>query len=182
MQQLTGSFIGSAGEWGDAFELAGCCDVVIPCHSDCVFLRGCGDDQIAGRVSNRSKTIVLEKENVESIQVEYLIETTKQNTNTALDEIITRSTIKGTKLNNVSDVSIYPNPIGDDKYLSVILDPKCQITKINVFDINGSLVEVKINLEKNTAKIDVEHLNDGIYVLVIEDEKSQINLQKFIKL
>lgn len=39
-----GDIIGSSGEWLGAFDMAGCCSVVIPCQSDCVFLRGCGDD------------------------------------------------------------------------------------------------------------------------------------------
>ncbi len=180
MQQLVGSFVGTAGDWGDAFELAGCCDVVIPCHSDCVFLTGCGDDLRPDRASNSSKTLVIEQEDNES--TEHLTKSPNDNITTTLDEIMTRSIVKNTKLKIVSDVKVFPNPVSDTKYLSVVLEPQFQITKLNVFDINGSLVNVKTNLEKNTAKIDVDHLSDGMYVLVFEDQKSKIYLHKFIKL
>ena len=44
MRQYAGEIIGTSADWQGAFEEAGCCSVIIPCDSDCVFVRGCGDD------------------------------------------------------------------------------------------------------------------------------------------
>lgn len=180
MQQLTGSFIGTAGEWGDAFEPAGCCDVVIPCHSDCVFLRGCGDEQVVGRIENSSSSLLLENEISKPLQITE--ETIDENENLVLEEIALRNISIDSRPNTVSKVNVFPNPIDQNNYLSVLLEPKFHISKLNVFDINGNLLELKVNLKENTASVDVENLIDGIYVLVIEDQKSNIYLNKFIKL
>ncbi len=41
-----GEIIGGSEEWHGAFDMAGCCAVVIPCQSDCVYIRGCDEIEI----------------------------------------------------------------------------------------------------------------------------------------
>ena len=71
MRQYAGEIIGTSANWQGAFQEAGCCAVVLPCDSDCVYVTGCGDDvQIGYGADNQEGSIeILSKVNEGSINV-----------------------------------------------------------------------------------------------------------------
>lgn len=85
-------------------------------------------------------------------------------------------------LNGITDfnakanlVSIYPNPTNN--YLMIKTAAGFEINTIQIFDLIGS--EVKANIETN--KIDVAHLNKGVYTLKINSKKlSKTLVKKFV--
>ena len=73
---------------------------------------------------------------------------------------------------NQLDISIYPNPVIDKLFIQGLSNP----TKISVYNILGKLV-----LSKTTSsEINVDNLQNGIYILKIVDEQKEI-VRKFIK-
>lgn len=179
MQQLTGAFIGTAAEWGNAFELKGCCDVVIPCHSDCVFLRGCGDEQVVGRISNAS---IIESFIQEFVQAsDSSTNITLNNSSGGLKYSSNKINLNNTNNHDISGISVFPNPTGSNSKLSVLLDKNFKISNLKVLDINGSPLQINMDINENISKINMENLNKGMYIIVITDQYSNIYLNKFIK-
>ncbi|WBX97460.1 T9SS-dependent choice-of-anchor J family protein [Chryseobacterium gambrini] len=73
---------------------------------------------------------------------------------------------------NEKSISVYPNPTTD--YISIKSADK--FSNIEVFDIAGKKVEVKVEGDK----INVKHLNSGSYIISMESKGNKIS-QKFIK-
>lgn len=69
-------------------------------------------------------------------------------------------------------IKIYPNPVHDE----LSLDTSAGILSIQILDVSGKAVMSA----GSTLKLNVSHLQSGIYVLVIETEQGKIR-EKFIK-
>ena len=92
--------------------------------------------------------------------------------NTTLDNSLASSwvaanneTLLNTSFIDNEDVSIYPNPTSD----VVTIQSKNQISKINVFDVLGSLI-LSANSNSNSFSIDFSSYSKGIYFVTILDE------------
>lgn len=76
--------------------------------------------------------------------------------------------------NLLGDIVVYPNPVS--KELKIKTD-KTKITKISIFDSEGKML---IEKSDNLSSVNLESLNNGIYILKIEDMNS-FNTYKIIK-
>jgi hypothetical protein len=168
MQQLTGSFIGSFGPWPGAFETTNCCDVKIKCMSDCVALTGCGENPDVNRVSNTNINV-----SEKALLSEVLTEANSTKQNEGL-------------LNNRSDINnirIYPNPLTSDE-LSIVTNTSLGLKSISVYDMRGSRVfgkDFNSQDEENIHRISLPNLNNGMYIILLTDEKGNNYWNKIIK-
>jgi hypothetical protein len=65
-------------------------------------------------------------------------------------------------------VSIYPNPIQDNKFnLNINLGTIANIKRVTIIDINGALIK-QIDLLNNTTFVDADFVNKGIYFAKIQ--------------
>ncbi len=71
-------------------------------------------------------------------------------------------------------VIVYPNPVQNRLFIALEED---KITKANIFDLSGKLVNSIIN---NSKSIDVSDLNNGVYILKAVTEKGIIT-SRFVK-
>lgn len=77
--------------------------------------------------------------------------------------------------NEISDVSIYPNPTSDILYLQ---DLNAEIKTVEIYSIQGKLVRT---FSQNVSEINVSQLNLGIYFLKIMTSDGRKTIQRFIK-
>jgi hypothetical protein len=73
---------------------------------------------------------------------------------------------------DVSNISIYPNPVVDKLFIQGLSDA----SKVSIYNILGKLVLSKITLNA----IDVAHLQSGMYIVKIVGGEKEI-VKKFIK-
>ena len=76
----------------------------------------------------------------------------------------------------VDEVSIYPNPLGDQ---SLTIESTMSITKMNLLDIRGNRIST-IEFEGATYQLNLDIL-PGLYILQYEDRSGNISFIKFIK-
>ena len=69
-------------------------------------------------------------------------------------------------------LAIYPNPVTDVLQLS-----KQDIEKVNVYDLNGHLMQTNVHAQK----INVESLSPGLYLLKAFEADGNFTMLKFIK-
>ena len=98
----------------------------------------------------------------------------------SLDQILNISEINDTSLNSIS---VFPNPIKE--YLNIHFNKtdSLESTKINLFTIDGKLVDSKIYKQievESTIHYPTAHLSSGIYVLVVKNNLGSIQ-KKIIK-
>lgn len=77
---------------------------------------------------------------------------------------------------NLSNLSVYPNPVSD--VLNV--DYNENISNLTVYDLSGRSVKSFTTNNSNNS-IDVSDLKSGIYMLRIETENKKVSTVKFIK-
>lgn len=172
IKQLIGSFIGTAGEWGDKFDKAGCCSVVIPCHADCVYILGCDEEE---QLSPPEKIII---EPLESINVLSIV----------VQKPIIMDTVAMRHAQNLSRrIHLYPNPASNE--LNITFDSNARnlfISYIEVYDILGRRLMINMNqetmLQKNKLTINVDDILSGQYFVrsVFSDGSSIVH--PFMKL
>lgn len=79
-------------------------------------------------------------------------------------------------INFNNNLFIYPNPT---KNLLNIVVPDAQVLKIDIYSIDGKLIERK-NINKNTA-IDVSKYQTGLYFINATNSKGEVFRNKFVK-
>lgn len=171
IKQLIGSFIGTAGEWGDKFDKAGCCAVVIPCHADCVYILGCDEDE---QLSPPEKIVI---EPLESIDVLSI----------GVQKPIIMDTVSMRHAQNLSRrLHLYPNPATNE--LNITFDSNAKdliVSYIEMYDILGRRVKFQKMqesfLHQNASTIQVGDLISGQYFVrsVLSDGSSIVH--PFIK-
>jgi uncharacterized repeat protein (TIGR01451 family) len=92
-------------------------------------------------------------------------------TNTAYTTVVDKLS---TEAFDLSRIKMYPNPVADMLYLEV--PNTLKVNSIQLFDISGKLI---IAFE-NHKTLDVNGINQGMYILRIETDKGEFN-QKVIK-
>ncbi|MTI39224.1 T9SS type A sorting domain-containing protein [Fulvivirga lutimaris] len=89
------------------------------------------------------------------------------------------STILSTEDSNIlHGLSMYPNPVTNDL---IIKKTGYKIKSINIMDINGLSVFKMHYRSVRILKLDLSHINSGLYIYTVEDEKGNILQGKFIK-
>lgn len=84
-------------------------------------------------------------------------------------------TILSTLENELSKISIYPNPAKDKIYLKGF---SSEITLLQIFSIQGKLIQKSTNI---STEIDISQLKSGMYFIEISTSEGHKNIQKFIK-
>lgn len=85
----------------------------------------------------------------------------------------------GTNPNKLkNNVSIAPNPVSTA--LQLTIGTNATINKYSIIDTTGKVIETKVVTLSNAATIDVSHLSNGLYLLVLESDSGNAS-QKFIK-
>lgn len=87
--------------------------------------------------------------------------------------IVTQEKLLGAAENNISVITMYPNPTSD--YLNIKSDKK--ITNVQIFDMTGKKI---ISSKINEGKIDVTKLPKGAYLINLTTDTGVVN-SKFIK-
>jgi serine protease AprX len=87
-----------------------------------------------------------------------------------LDNILS---VKETSVN--SEIIIYPNPVKN----IINVESNNKIKNISIYNVNGILVKT-INCDDNKISIDVNNFKEGLYFIVVKDNKT-ISNDKFLK-
>lgn len=128
------------------------------------------DGYIAFKIKTKS-TLILgnELKNEANIYFDYNLPilTNKTSTTIALPVVNTNETLK-------DNVEVFPNPVHDILHFS----SKEKINKVEVFDINGRLVQVSNVVN---GSVNVERLGSGAYLVKITSQHNQIHT-KMIKI
>lgn len=91
------------------------------------------------------------------------------------DEVISPLDSEDFDLDSTNDILIYPNPFSDNLIISA--NSSAEIKMVSIYGIDGKLVFKSV--PKN-GKIEVGHLNVGLYILKVETNKG-IKTSKLIK-
>ncbi len=89
------------------------------------------------------------------------------------------STTTGIEENKENEISIYPNPATDQ--LNIITSSTNGIANIKIFSISGDLI-TSINNYNTTEPINIESLQNGVYLLFLNNESQLNKVIKFIKM
>jgi hypothetical protein len=76
-------------------------------------------------------------------------------------------------------ISVFPNPTSDVLTLKLNKEDMTGL-KYLLFDMNGRLLSQK-NLESNETTINVKLLNNGLYLLKVQDGKKELKSFKIVK-
>ena len=83
---------------------------------------------------------------------------------------LVRSNTLGTSTNDLSDISIYPNPSNGILTIQTRINP---ITEISIHDISGKLISTNEFDLLNLVSLDINKLNSGLYFLTINNTISR---------
>ena len=75
---------------------------------------------------------------------------------------------------SLANVSVFPNPVSS----TVTIGTDVNASKVQVMDISGRVV-ASYDMIGNTAKIDVQHFSNGLYIFNIYDAKAIIGRGRF---
>lgn len=82
------------------------------------------------------------------------------------------------KLETVSEFSVYPNPFRDE--ITIELGALNLSNRIQIFDIHGRMV-YSTNTNKSITRVQTNNFKNGIYFVIVENEKGEIQTQKIVK-
>ncbi|MBK8474712.1 MAG: T9SS type A sorting domain-containing protein [Sphingobacteriales bacterium] len=105
--------------------------------------------------------------------------TVDDKTNTPLVQTIAKP--EADKLQNVSMVHVFPNPIDDKQSLTIALDKGFSIAQTQLFDMSGRLIQADISYNDSTATIHTHGLENGIYLLYLKDMQANVHFKQIIK-
>jgi hypothetical protein len=80
-----------------------------------------------------------------------------------------------------SRLSLYPNPVKD--IITLRLKDKAQIYEYQVIDYSGKIkMKGFVGNRNGEGSINVSHLPEGIFLLIINDINGRISSSKFLKI
>jgi hypothetical protein len=112
---------------------------------------------------------------------EYILTLTDVNGCSIIDTAVVGFISAASEVENIYDISIYPNPVGSQLHVS--MHPhSVDADNLKVFDAKGRIVFV-IALEAHQSEIvlDLSHLGRGQYILTFEREGQTISAGRFMK-
>lgn len=77
----------------------------------------------------------------------------------------------------ISKISVFPNPAS----YSVNVQSESQISKLEIYDLNGRLVKIENSISSGNHLIDINNLNSGVYILKLYLENNNVKNFKIIK-
>lgn len=92
-----------------------------------------------------------------------------------IDHKFEYSAIKSVQLNDVFEVSVYPNPATD------FLEIACISEGISDIELMNMAGQKMLTATKTDSKIDISHLPTGLYYLKIKTKSGKIDLKKIVK-
>jgi len=124
------------------------------------------------RIKPKSNLIVGDLANAQaSIYFDYNLPITTNLETVEVVSLLSNSTFE----NNNNDISIYPNPA--NSFINIYTSNKVLIKSINVYNALGQKVITK---ENDFSKVNIEHLQNGIYFIEVNttNEKYKLNFIK----
>lgn len=92
------------------------------------------------------------------------------------DELICNESLSASSINNTSTFSTYPNPFSG----VITFKAETKIQQIFISDLSGRVVfKQKWDVNSNTQQLDLNFLEEGIYIATVETEKG-LNAQRII--
>lgn len=181
-----GIYIGLGAEWGVAFDNDspdGCCQVKIPCYSDCVFAIGnCNSNQplVMGNKNNfgRSNNITIKNLPLK----EYSIDNVKQGDEL---ELISGENLILSEIKSDFDINLYPNPLSGNDLIKIKISESRKINSIVLYDNFGKklkMISYPENSGKNTYELNIEQLISGNYFIEVVDDNDKHAVKQFIKI
>jgi len=101
------------------------------------------------------------------------------NDSNATDLTFDVTMINNTKLEEQTQVSIYPNPISNQELL---ISSSNQILSITILNIQGEEIRKLNNIKSDKVTLDIQDLTSGSYVVKIIDQQNNATLKKLVKL
>ena len=88
-------------------------------------------------------------------------------------------------MREVSDISVYPNPANNNITIKISETISSMVTSINwsvnIFDISGKKKdELTFSINQQDIQIDVSSYNNGIYIVVFQNDNKILAQEKFI--
>jgi hypothetical protein len=83
----------------------------------------------------------------------------------------------GLQENSIQSFQIFPNPVADFLELKLLPSVPLEDKISRIFDISGKLI-LQTDLKSRASKIDVKHLQSGLYFLQIDNYKTQLFLKE----
>lgn len=77
-----------------------------------------------------------------------------------------------------NEIRIHPNPVSD--VLHITNSSQIRIKEYSILDVSGKVIEQSATKNSNMEAIDVSHLNSGVYMLVLKNDRYTAS-KKFIK-
>ncbi|MBK9149718.1 MAG: T9SS type A sorting domain-containing protein [Saprospiraceae bacterium] len=185
IKQLIGSFIGTAAKWGDLFQNAGCCSVVIPCHADCVYMRlgaGCSADDFpwSGRLNNPNDNYSMDTATKVEVSPDTMVYHLKESAAAVKEKYINFANRYG------KDLYIFPNPAQESLIYSYqTKDLLVFPTAVYLFDMSGKLIRQYDGLtcqDHCTYVIDIDNLGKGTYILKSIFNDKNVIYNRFVKM
>jgi len=92
------------------------------------------------------------------------------NYNSARSNIVSNNTNAVPEYPNESEISIYPNPAGDELTITIPTYSAVNHTTLELFDIYGKLLK-SVTVTGNTTTVDISGYSAGVYVVRFMDSK-----------
>lgn len=91
--------------------------------------------------------------------------------------IFTENTITTFKNTELSNISVYPNPVADN----VLIQSPQQFNEIKIYSAQGQLMVVQTGLSTCNISLDINNFKPGIYLLNVKmNDGTRVN-HKFVK-
>jgi len=95
----------------------------------------------------------------------------------------TLSTKEETENSELTEINIYPNPVGDVLNFSVPL-AQSGMLQVNIIDLMGHIIiseSINATIGSSNVQLDINTLPTGVYLLSVSNNNQLVNTQKFIK-
>jgi hypothetical protein len=78
------------------------------------------------------------------------------------------------------NIACYPNPTNDVVFLDMSNIDNRNLT-VEIIDVSGKLLVNKAVARFSMNKVDIKHLNNGVYTLLVKSDNKQIFQTKVVK-
>ncbi len=82
------------------------------------------------------------------------------------------TTVSVSMFGNKKDIEVFPNPASDKITINT---PGSRIFEVEIYDLTGTCLYRKLNIETNRIDLNTDNLPKGLYILKIRDERDTIS-------
>ena len=95
-------------------------------------------------------------------------------------QVSSKSIAEKSEINSdLQEVKLYPNPVLD--YLNVNITSHKDVENIEVYNLNGQLINQRNAINENSITINTSDLSQGIYLVKIKYLDNKVTVKKFLK-